>query len=253
MKFLCEHFVLKKRILCEVKVDSVPRFDVFEFLDFQFVHKTQHFLLLSVQYISYFPIVYKLQAQQLRKIPLPHFPQTVTPNSKSTAKLESENWKKLSLAKKAAKIPKKPKSPLEMQLSRWRPPNAGIGENCASEKLKKGYGRDPEVRYPLYDVVAFLEIRLAKFVVLLLDFEDLVARLLVEAVDLILTAVYFFQSLLNFQIEVQASLLRLAQLLIWRRHGRDCVFIAIWGTSRNSIRRFFSAVEARSTVGFLGI
>lgn len=89
----------------------------------------------------------------------------------------------------------------------------------------KGYGGDPKVGYPLDDVVAFLEIWFTQLVVLLLDLEDLVACLLVEPVDLILTTVDLLEGLLYLQVKLPrfdatlAGLLEFLQFLCRGRHA----------------------------------
>jgi len=90
----------------------------------------------------------------------------------------------------------------------------------------QGYSGDPKVGYPLDDVVALLEVRLAQLVILLLDLEDLVAGLLVQAIDLILTTVDLLQGFLYLDVVIprvplaRARVLQLFGLLVRRRHGR---------------------------------
>lgn len=94
----------------------------------------------------------------------------------------------------------------------------------ATRNRAKGYSGDPKVGYPLDDVVTLLEVGLAQLVVLLLDLQDLVAGLLVQAIDLILTAVDLLERLLYLDVVVtrvplaRARVLQLLGLLVRRRH-----------------------------------
>jgi len=56
-----EHLVLEVRILVEVEVDAVARFNVLELLHLQFVEGVQAFLLLLVQNAGNLRVVDKLQ------------------------------------------------------------------------------------------------------------------------------------------------------------------------------------------------
>jgi len=90
----------------------------------------------------------------------------------------------------------------------------------------KGYSGDPEVGYPLDDVVTLLEVGLAQLVILLLDLEDLIAGLLVQAIDLILTPVDLLEGFLYLNVVVTyvslagARILQFLGFLARRRHGR---------------------------------
>lgn len=93
-----------------------------------------------------------------------------------------------------------------------------------ARRRSKGYSGDPKVGYPLNDVVTLLEVGLAQLVILLLDLEDLVAGLLVQAIDLILTAVDLLEGLLYLDVVIAGVPLArawifLLGLLVRRRHG----------------------------------
>lgn len=90
----------------------------------------------------------------------------------------------------------------------------------------KGYSGNPEIGYPLDDIVTLLEVGLAQLVILLLDFEDLIAGLLVQAIDLILASVDLLEGFLDLDVVVThvslagAWILQFLGLLARRRHGR---------------------------------
>lgn len=87
------------------------------------------------------------------------------------------------------------------------------GEGEGGRRRRKGYSGDPEVGYPLDNVVTLLEVGLAQLVILLLDLEYLVAGLLVQAIDLILTAVDFLEGLLDLDVVVPGVSLARARIL----------------------------------------
>lgn len=60
-KLLGQSFVFKERILVKVEVNAIARFDVLEFLDFQFGHEVKAFLLLFLQNAGYLWMIDELR------------------------------------------------------------------------------------------------------------------------------------------------------------------------------------------------
>lgn len=89
----------------------------------------------------------------------------------------------------------------------------------------KGYSSDPKIGYPLDNVISLLEIGLTQLIILLLNFEDFIAGLLIEAIDLILTPINLFECLLYLNIIIawlntlaRTWILYFLSLLVRRSH-----------------------------------
>lgn len=150
-------------------------------------------------------------------------------------------------ARARTQVGKMAASPADAGIAEKRQNGVATARPLADRRhIREGYSGDPEVGYPLDDVVALLEVGLAQLVILLLDLEDLVAGLLVQAIDLILAAVDLLEGLLYLDVPyvilrvplARARVLQLLRFLVGRRHRCNARSLALSLSPR--LRRYYT-------------